>query len=468
MRILKRKTTFIAVLFSVLLNITFASCGSNDSEDGGNFSELITTLKANKWISRDASYGIGNNDHAWVDIESTCLYFTSDNGGVIYWTQKDYDTDLGNSRNYDYEDFTYSVSGNKVVISTESSTSELIYANGYLTFNGGAYEKTAMSSGDYELLRNISPKSGNCGSDLTYIYTPKTKVLKISGDGQMSDYSSSNQPWHDFYIESVNIEEGCTYVGANAFAGKLELGAVELPNTLTEIGAQAFSGTTITKMSIPDNVKTIGSDAFYNCKYLQTVYLSKNLESVGSGAFANCAIKYQNLTLPDNVEVVGDNAFSGWLAGTLTLNGKLRIIGNGAFIGVKGTLTIPNSVESIGAVAFDGTFSKVVIGTGLKTLSRGAFGGSLTSGSMYVNLGKPLDIDGDIMASDNQYKWTLYVPKGSKTAYQANQYWRGFKSIVEDANLVSGNGTPDDSGDENEDNNKPQTNGKINGHEYVY
>ena len=106
MRILKRKTTFIAVLFSVLLNITFASCGSNDSEDGGNFSELITTLKANKWISRDASYGIGNNDHAWVDIESTCLYFTSDNGGVIYWTQKDYDTDLGNSRNYDYEDFT--------------------------------------------------------------------------------------------------------------------------------------------------------------------------------------------------------------------------------------------------------------------------------------------------------------------------------------------------------------------------
>ena len=348
------------------------------------------------------------------------MYFQCqpDNGGVVYWTQKDYDTDLGNSRNYDYEDFTYSVSGNKVVIRTESGTSELLYANGYLAFNGGVYEKIAMSSGDYELLHNISPKSGSCGSGLTYIYTPKTKTLQISGNGQMSDYSSSNQPWHDFYIESVNIEEGCTYVGANAFAGKLELGAVELPNTLTEIGAQAFSGTTITKMSIPDNVKTIGSDAFYNCKYLQTVYLSKNLESVGSGAFANCAIKYQNLTLPDNVEVVGDNAFSGWLAGTLTLNGKLRIIGNGAFTGVKGTLTIPNSVESIGAVAFDGTFSKVVIGTGLKTLSRGAFGGSLTSGSMYVNLGKPLDIDGDIMASDNQYKWTLYVPKGSKTACQ--------------------------------------------------
>lgn len=94
----------------------------------------------------------------------------------------------------------------------------------------------------------------------------------------MSDYSSSNQPWHDFYIESVNIEEGCTYVGANAFAGKLELGAVELPNTLTEIGAQAFSGTTITKMSIPDNVKTIGSDAFIIANIFKLFILARILK----------------------------------------------------------------------------------------------------------------------------------------------------------------------------------------------
>ena len=51
------------------------------------------------------------------------------------------------------------------------------------------------------------------------------------------------------------------------------------------------------------------------------------------------------------------------------------------------------------------------------------------------------------MASDNQSKWTLYVPKGSKAAYQANQYWRGFKSIVEDASLVSGNGEPGNGGE---------------------
>lgn len=54
-----------------------------------------------------------------------------------------------------------------------------------------------MDSGDYDLLREISPKSGNCGNNLRYTYTPKTRTLKIYGEGNMDDYSSSNQPWHD-------------------------------------------------------------------------------------------------------------------------------------------------------------------------------------------------------------------------------------------------------------------------------
>lgn len=442
----------ILLIFSILTT-TFVSCSSDTNEEGGT-AEFINELKANKWISRDASYGIGKNDHAWVDIESTCLYFTSNSDGVVYWIQKDYDTDLGNSIHNDYDDFTYSITGKKITIQTPNSTSELFYAKDYLTYNGGIYEKYAMDSGDYDLLREISPKSGNCGNNLRYTYTPKTRTLKIYGEGNMDDYSSSNQPWHDFYIESVIVEDGCTFIGKNAFSDKLEVGTIELPNSLIEIGGKAFSGTTITKISIPDNVTVIGTDAFSNCKYLQTVYLSKNLERIGDGAFAGCAIKYQNITLPDNVEEIGNYAFSGWQAGTLTLNDKLKTIGNGVFTGVKGTLTIPNSVESIGAVAFDGPFSKVIIGTGLKTLSSGAFGGSLSSGSMYVNLGVPLDIDGEVMASDNQHKWTLYVPKGSKNAYQANQYWKGFRSIVEDANLVSGNGNPEDGNGNNNNENQ--------------
>lgn len=441
----KNMKIFNKVIVIISLLFVFNACSkSADDNNGSDTSELISILKSNKWIMRDASYGEGDKDHAWLDVEHTTLYFTSNREGVVYWVQRDYDTDLGNHKTYDYKNFTYTVFGENITLNAEDGTNNLVYSGKFLAEGSNIYEKAAMESGDYELLEKIAPKTGTCGTGMTFIYSPKTHELRISGKGKMKDYTVSSQPWHNYDIESVVIEEGCTYIGKSAFAGFFRLGTIQLPSSILEIGDEAFAETTITKVSIPDNVEIIGSGAFLNCSYLQRVYLSKKLKIIGDGAFAGCAIKHQNLTLPDNVEEVGDNAFAGWQAGTLTLNEGLKIIGMSAFIGVNGTVKIPNSVESIGFLAFDGAFSKVVIGTGLKKLSKGAFGGSLSSGSMYVNLGVPLDVEGDIMASDNQYRWTLYVPKGSKNVYKANQYWRGFKSIIEDKELVSGNGAPDE------------------------
>lgn len=441
-----------SMLFVMIAAYVMPSCSSSD-DIGGSNSEIVEKLKQSKWICRDVSSGVGSNDHAWVDFETNTLYFTSDNAGVAYWMQRDYDTDLGNSRHYDYDGFSYSVDGKRVILSFDGNTTELLYEGSYLSFNGGIYEKTAMSSGDYELLKKISPKSGSCGIGLTYTYYPKTKGLVISGKGRMYDYVASNQPWKDFYIESVSFDEGCTYIGVKAFADIPHLSEVSLPRTLEEIGSYAFSGTLLTSVSIPDNVRMIDEGAFSDCNYLGTVYLSDNLVTVGSGAFSDCAIKYHNLSLPDNVETVGDYAFSGWQAGTLTLNNKLKTVGKGAFVGVKGTLTIPNSVESIDFLAFEGTYSKIVIGTGLKQLSRAAFTGSSSGGNMYVNLGIPLKLenplseDDAIFAEDNvQYKWNLYVPKGSKSVYASDGSWKKFKNIYEDASLVSGNGMPEESG----------------------
>ena len=267
----------------------------------------------------------------------------------------------------------------------------------------------------------------------------------------MNDYSTTNQPWHNFYIENVEIQDGCTSIGANAFTNIQHLTKIELPRTLTEIGANSFAGTLITKLTIYDNVVKIGEGAFSNCKYLKTVYLSDNIEEIGADAFYACPVTTTAFSLPKTLKNIGDRAFMGWKMGTLNLNDNLKTIGNACFTGVKGTINIPNSVKSIGGLAFEGSFNKVVIGTGLTDLAKSAFASTASSGQFYVNLGVPLTMDGCIFngnVSDNdiQKKWTLYVPKGSKTAYSSNVYWKKFGSIVEDTSLTSGNGEPDDSG----------------------
>lgn len=463
MRLIKKSSSFFMLLLLGVLNVTIASCGSNSDEEGGQSSEIIHLLKANKWISRDASMGEGNNDHVWVDLESTTLYFTSDDAGVIYWVQKDYDSDLGNSHSYDYAPFTYTVEGNKVVVKTETYTSIFTLLGSYLSNNSGAYEASPMSSGDYELLKKISPKTGKCGENLSYVYYPKTHGLSIYGTGKMKNYSSSNQPWHDLYIENVEIQDGCTSIGANAFTNIQHVTSVELPRSLTEIGANSFAGTLITKITIYDKVVKIGEGAFSNCNYLKTVYLSDNLVEIGADAFYECPVSKSAFSLPETLKYIGDRAFMGWKIGSLTLNNNLETIGNGCFTGVKGTINIPNSVKTIGGLAFEGSFDKVVIGTGLSVLAKSAFASTASSGKFYVNLGVPLAMagcifNGNVTDDDIQKKWTLYVPKGSKTAYSSNGYWKKFGSIVEDASLTSGNGEPDDSG-----NNGTEDSGKGDG-----
>lgn len=445
MAITNRLNLLLMTLNITIICFLFTACGDGDGEQSP--SEITQVLKSNKWIGRDVSYGTGDNDHAWVDEESTTLYFISENKGVWYWIQKDHDTDLGNNTTKDYGDFTYAISGNSIMVDTGEFTRTFTYSQSGLYADEDVFQPYPMDSGDYDLLKEISPKTGSCGAGLTYAYTPKTKTLTISGTGDMSDYTSSDQPWHDFYIEGVVVEEGCTSIGSNAFNNLQYVTEVELPSTLTNIGNKAFAGSFITELRLPENVKSIGNSSFADCKHLKKVYLNDNLEEIGDYAFYGTVIKNSSFTTPKELRQVGDYAFSGWTIGTLTLNDKLESIGNCVFLGVKGTVKIPSSVKSVGSIAFEGSFNKVVLGTGVEQLTSGAFSSSASSGTFYVNLGIPVEIDGNVLCN-NQQNWTLYVPSGSKKAYGYNTYWSKFKSIIEDSSLTSGNGTPSDDDDD--------------------
>lgn len=428
-----------------LLVVVLFSCTSN-SEEADN-AGLKRILQQSKWVCHDVSYDEGDNDHVWLDQESTTLYFTSDDAGVSYWSQKDYDSDLGNSHNVDYNEFTYNIFDKTIVLESENSMSKLTFSDDMLVEGDLMYVKMPLSSGDYELLKEISPKTGSCGDNLTYIYKPKAKSLLIKGYGDMYDYSSTSKPWKEFNVQHLEIEEGCTSIGNYAFSKMLEIEDMDLPSSLTKIGDNAFENDFFVSFRAPENLLSIGDNAFSGCKYLKKVYLNDNLENIGSNAFLTCPIKETYFTLPKNLKNIGDWAFMGCTFKNITLNDKLESIGNGVFQGVSGNISIPNSVTSIGNLAFEGTFSKVVIGTGLTNLSSGAFS-STYSGMLYVNLGRPLSMEGSPFTDqDIQKKWSLWVPVGSKSAYASDKVWKNFRVIYEDASLVSGNGSPEDGGE---------------------
>ncbi len=146
-------------------------------------------------------------------------------------------------------------------------------------------------------------------------YDPSTKILTISGNGPMEDYSSTTAPWADIKsdIETIMIMDSVTSVGAGAFKDCSSLKTVNLPNSVTTIGENAFYNcgslskvefgdsltsvgdyafancTSLVLINLPNTIRSIGFCAFYVCPSLTTVHLSESLESLGEAAFYECS-----------------------------------------------------------------------------------------------------------------------------------------------------------------------------------
>ena len=60
-----------------------------------------------------------------------------------------------------------------------------------------------------------------------------------------------------------------------------------MPEGLESIGEKWFEDASFREITIPRTVKSIGNEAFYNCKNLASVILQEGFESIGNNWFSN-------------------------------------------------------------------------------------------------------------------------------------------------------------------------------------
>lgn len=134
---------------------------------------------------------------------------------------------------------------------------------------------------------------------------------------------------------------------------------VWLPASLTEIESQAFMNSAWLSGSctIPDGVKSIGAQAFYNCSGLTTLSIPDSVGYIGSKAFAGCTGLTGTVTIPKGCEMAAD-AFEGCTGLTVITESEdpselftWSITGGEAAItGYKGgktvtSITVPATIE---------------------------------------------------------------------------------------------------------------------------
>ena len=115
------------------------------------------------------------------------------------------------------------------------------------------------------------------GNTINWTFDAESGKLSIFGKGEMTDYSETNSPWQEYKasIKSVEISDGVTNIGANAFSGCTLLTSVTIADSVTSIGGSAFGGcTALTSVTIGSGVVMIGAYAFSGCTALTSITFS--------------------------------------------------------------------------------------------------------------------------------------------------------------------------------------------------
>jgi len=157
----------------------------------------------------------------------------------------------------------------------------------------------------------------------------------------------------------------------------------KVPGGITRIGDFAYARSSISSLTIPDGVKTIGYGAFYHCDSMEKVSIPASVTEIEAYAFENTP--YLNDFLQDESQgpflIVGDGillAYNGRYTEVQIPEG-IKSIAPGAFSkhGEMYSLELPGTLTTIGEDAFNGcvNLSKVTGGDNLVSIQDRAFMG---------------------------------------------------------------------------------------------
>jgi len=134
-------------------------------------------------------------------------------------------------------------------------------------------------------------------------------------------------------LKHIDIPEGVWAIGNYAFNGCRNLENVVIPDGVTYIGHYSFANChTFTEIIIPDGVTYIGQSAYYYCYQVKELYIPESVETIENHAFytlgitkvkipdkvksleryvfANCTY-LEEVIIPEGVTTIKDNAFKG-------------------------------------------------------------------------------------------------------------------------------------------------------------
>ena len=233
-----------------------------------------------------------------------------------------------------------------------------------------------------------------CGYDkaaLAYNVVPDGYSVKATNSGKTKDTLVIPVSMNDLPIIGIDafgfegakaskviLPDTVTSMGREAFSGCNSLKAIDLSGTsLTTVENAAFLNcTSITEVKLPEGLTAIKPGAFEGCAKLEAIELPEGLTELGEQAFGRCS-SLKEIELPEGVGVVAHNTFQGCTAlSSVTLGSDVDYIGDNAFAHCTSlkTIDLGEKIWYIGQKAFyESGLTQITIPASVSYFSTEAF-----------------------------------------------------------------------------------------------
>ena len=165
--------------------------------------------------------------------------------------------------------------------------------------------------------------TGYNGLDTEVVIPDKIDGLPVTAIGSKAFYGNTT-------IYSVTIPSTVLSIGSEAFCGCTGLNSVSIPDSVTVIYDGAFRGCVgLNSVTLPNKLTYISERLFYGCSGLQSISIPSTVTRIYSYACESTSLSY--VTLPEKVTSIGYESFCGINSITISIPANTTSIDNYAF-----------------------------------------------------------------------------------------------------------------------------------------
>lgn len=174
-----------------------------------------------------------------------------------------------------------------------------------IDYYGGVFQSCSNLTGNLILPDNLELIRGYCFSGCSGFYGELRLPSKLRRLGNCAFQYCSG------LTGSLTIPQGVTIIRSEDFNGCGFDGTLTLHDGITNIANDAFANCHFKgELRLPKNLKVISNNAFYNNDFSGELKLPSTLSQIGREAFAYNWRLMGILDIPQEVESIGENAFS--------------------------------------------------------------------------------------------------------------------------------------------------------------